>query len=97
MGGASETNAAITRIFPCIASASIQTKAELLTSQSGGRYGRCHAFRDFFAKSVYPLRSSDYGVAVVCSLPRAIAACAIALQAVFMATPSGSDSDLLRA
>ena len=97
MGGASEANAAITRAFPCIASASNPSKAELLTSQSGGLYGRCHAFRDFFAKSVYPLRSPDYGLAVVCSLPRAIAACAIALQAVFMATPSGSDSDLLRA
>jgi len=97
MGGASETNAAITRVFPCIASASNPSKAELLVSQSGGRFGRCHAFRDFFAKSVYPLRSGDYGLAVVCSLPRAMAACAIALHAVFMATPSGSDSDLLRA
>jgi hypothetical protein len=97
MGGASEANAAITRAFPCIASASNPSKAELLISQSGGPYGRCHAFRDFFAKSVYPLRSDDYGLAVVWSLPRAMAACAIALQAVFMAAPSGSDKDLLRA
>jgi hypothetical protein len=97
MGGASEANAAITRAFPCIASASNLSKAELLVSQSGGPYGRCHAFRDFFAKSVYRLQSRDYGLAVVCSLPRAIAACAIALHAVFMATPSGSVSDLLRA
>ena len=97
MGGASEANAAITRAFPCIASASNPSKAELLVSQSGGLYGWCHAFRDFFAKSVYPLSSGDYGLAVVGSLPRAIAACAIALQAVFMGTLSGSDSDLLRA
>ena len=55
MGGASEADAAITRAFPCIASASNRSKAELLVSQSGGPYGRCHAFRDFFAKSVYPL------------------------------------------
>ena len=97
MGGASEANAAITRAFPCIASASKPSKAELLTSQSGGLYGRCHAFRDFFAKSVYRLRSADYGLAVVCNLPRAMAACAIALHAVFKATPWGSVSDLLRA
>jgi hypothetical protein len=97
MGGASETSAAITRAFPCIASASNPSKAELLTGQSGGPFGRCHAFRDFFAKSVYPWSSGDYGVAVVCSLPRAIAACAMSFQAVFMATPFGSESVLLRA
>src|SRR5260370_41840276 len=71
MGGASEANAAITRAFPCIASASKPSKAELLTSQSGGLYGRCHAFRDFFAKSVYRLRSADYGLAGLFDLPRA--------------------------
>jgi hypothetical protein len=55
MGGASETNAAITRAFPCIASASNPSKAELLVSQSGGRFGRCHAFRDFFAQVRLPI------------------------------------------
>src|SRR5258705_13049988 len=96
MGGASEANAAITRAFPCIASASKPSKAELLTSQSGGLYGRCHAFRDFFAKSVYRLRSADYGLAVVFNLPPAMAACAISPPPGFKAPPWGRVRDLPR-
>jgi hypothetical protein len=55
MGGASEASAAITRAFPCIASASNPYKAELLVSQSGGLFGRCQTFRDFFCQLRLPI------------------------------------------
>ena len=97
MGSASEAHAAITRAFPCVASASIPSKAALLMCQSDGPYRPCHAFTELFAKPVYVLRSCDYGLAVGCTLPRSMAACAMAVHAVFMATPLGSRSDLLSA
>ena len=97
MGSAGEAHAAITRAFPCVASASIPSKAALLIRQSDGPYGVCQTFTELFAKPVYVLRPCDYGLAVGCTLPRSMAACAMAVQAVFMATPLGSFSVLLRA
>ena len=61
------------------------------------RYGPCHAFRELFARVVYLLSLTNYGLMIVASLPRAMADPAMAIHAVLALAPALRESFLLRA
>ena len=60
-------------------------------------YRPCHVFRELFARVVYVMSLIDYGLMTVASLPRAMAAPAMAIHAVFALAPAPRASFLLSA